>query len=102
VCGPSSGKLPPEVIQGIVRAHYPDFRRCYEVGLARDATLTGRVSVRFVIGRDGRVSNVCDGGSDMPDQEVAHCVSSSFYGLKFPAPQGGVVTVLYPIMLQPS
>jgi hypothetical protein len=32
------------------------------------------VSVRFVIGRDGAVSNVANGGSDMPDGSVVSCV----------------------------
>jgi len=30
-------------------------RRCYAEGLARNPNLEGRVSVRFVIGRDGSV-----------------------------------------------
>jgi hypothetical protein len=90
------------VIQGIVRAHYAEFRRCYEAGLARDAKLHGRVSARFVIGRDGSVSNVSDAGGDMPDPEVRRCVLTGFYGLQFPEPQGGIVTVVYPINFEPG
>ncbi len=97
-----SGRLPPEVIQRIVRQNYGRFRMCYEQGLTRNPNLEGRVSARFVIGRDGAVSNASNGGSDLPDSGVVSCVVSAFYGLSFPQPEGGIVTVVYPIMLSPG
>jgi hypothetical protein len=97
-----SGRLPPEVIQRIVRQNYGRFRMCYEQGLTRNPNLEGRVSVRFVIGRDGAVSNVANGGSDLPDSGVVQCVVRAYYGLSFPQPEGGIVTVVYPIMFAPG
>jgi hypothetical protein len=97
-----SGRLPPEVIQRIVRQNYGRFRVCYEQGLARNPNLEGRVTIRFIIGRDGSVSNVSKGGSDLPDSGVAGCVVNAFYGLSFPQPEGGIVTVVYPIMFAPG
>ena len=97
-----SGRLPPEVIQRIVRQNYGRFRFCYEQGLVRNPNLEGRVTTRFIIGRDGAVSNVQNGGSDLPDAGVQSCIVQSFYGLSFPAPENGVVTVSYPISLQPG
>ena len=97
-----SGRLPPEVIRRIVRQNYGRFRLCYEQGLGKNPNLTGRVGVRFVIGRDGAVSNVSNGGSDLPDSNVVNCVVKAFYGLSFPKPEGGIVTVTYPIMLEPG
>ena len=96
------GRLPPPLIQIVVRARFGEFRRCYEAGLGRSPKLGGRVMARFVIDRDGSVSNVADGGSDMPDAEVTSCVLKAFYGLRFPRPDGGIVTVVYPIMLSPG
>jgi tetratricopeptide (TPR) repeat protein len=92
-----SGGLPPEVIQRIVRQNFGRFRLCYEQGLGRNPNLTGLVTVRFTIGRDGGVSNVADGGSALPDQEVVSCVFNAFYGLSFPQPESGVATVTYPL-----
>ena len=80
-----NGRLPPEVIQRIVRQNYGRFRLCYENGLRNNPNLQGRVGVRFVIGRDGAVSNVSNGGSDMPDAAVVQCVVRAYYGLSFPA-----------------
>ncbi len=58
--------------------------------------------MRFVIGRDGAVSNVGNGGSDLPDAGVVSCVARAFYGLSFPAPDSGIVTVTYPIVFSPA
>ena len=96
-----SGRLPPEVIQRIVRQNFGRFRLCYENGLRNNPNLQGRVVVRFVIGRDGRVSNV-GGGGDLPDGGVVSCVTRAFYGLSFPQPEGGIVTVSYPIVFTPG
>ncbi|MCK6591855.1 MAG: AgmX/PglI C-terminal domain-containing protein [Polyangiaceae bacterium] len=97
-----SGRLPPEVIQRIVRQNFGRFRLCYENGLRGNPNLQGRVAVRFIIGRDGAVSSVANGGSDLPDSGVVSCVVRSFYGLSFPQPEDGIVTVTYPIMLTPG
>ena len=97
-CTSVSGRLPPEAIQRIVRANFGRFRACYQDGLKRNPALEGRVTTNFVIGRDGSVSNVSDGGSTMPDAGVKSCVLRAFYGLSFPQPEGGIVTVAYPIV----
>jgi Ca-activated chloride channel family protein len=93
-----SGRIPPETIQHLVRRQFGRMRGCYEAGLRRNASLSGRVTVRFVIGHEGTVTNVANGGSDLPDPEVISCVVRAFYGLVFPAPEGGIVTVSYPIL----
>jgi hypothetical protein len=96
------GRLPPEVVQRIVRQHLGSFRRCYENGLRSDPQLQGRVSVRFVIGRDGKVSNVANAGSDLPSASVLACVVRAFQGIIFPAPDGGMVVVTYPLVFSPG
>lgn len=96
-----NGHIPPHVIQRIVRQNFGRFRMCYQQGLARNPSLEGRIPVRFVIGRDGAVSNVSAGG-DLPDGAVRSCVQSAFYGLSFPPPDDGIVTVTYPIMFSPE
>ena len=49
-----NGRLPPEVIQRIVRQNFGRFRLCYENGLRNNPNLQGRVTVKFVIDRSGR------------------------------------------------
>lgn len=96
------GRLPAETIRRIVRQNHGSFRSCYEQGLGRNPSLEGRVSARFMIDRDGSVSNVANGGSDLPDSQVVDCVLRVYYRLSFPAPEGGVVSVTYPLNFQPD
>jgi hypothetical protein len=97
-----SGRLEPAVIQRIVRQNYGEFRKCYEEGLGRNPKLQGKVSIRFVIERDGSVSRPLISETTLPDCNVARCVRDAYTKLKFPPPDGGIVTVVYPIMLEPG
>jgi hypothetical protein len=97
-----NGRLPPEVIQRIVRQNFGRFRLCYENGMRNNPNLQGRVTVKFVIDRSGAVAMTADGGSDLPDQGVVQCVVRGFGNLSFPQPEGGMVTVVYPIMFNPG
>ncbi len=96
------GHLGAEVIQRVVRANFGRFRNCYEQGLRANPGLTGRVTTKFMIGRDGAVTVSADGGSDLPDAAVVSCVVRSFQSLSFPSPQGGQVTVTYPLSFTPE
>ena len=97
-----NGRLPAEVIQRIVRQNFGRFRMCYEDGLRGNPSLQGRVGVKFAIDRSGGVAMASDGGSDLPDQGVVKCVVRGFENLSFPAPEGGIVTVVYPIVFSPG
>jgi hypothetical protein len=98
-CQTTSVRLAPEIIQRLVREHFPVYRACYEAGLRRDLTLHGLVSIRFVIGIDGKVVHVSAAGSDLPDTRVRQCVRHAFEALAFPPPSCGTVTVTYPLAL---
>lgn len=98
----TSGRLPPEVIQRTVRQNFGRFKFCYETGLRNNPNLAGRVAVRFIINHDGSVSSAQNGGSDLPDAAVVSCVTRAFFGLSFPQPENGIVTVTYPIVFSPA
>ncbi len=100
--GSKQPRLPPEVIQRIVRSHFSKFRLCYEKGLQKNPKLEGRVSVRFIIRRNGSVTRAVDGGSTLPDQAVVSCVVKAFSALTFPEPDGGTVSVTYPLVFSPG
>ena len=100
--GRINGHLPGEVIQRIVRQNFGRFTQCYQEGLRTNPSLTGRVSVKFAIDRTGSVMTSMDAGSDMPDANVISCVVRNFQNLSFPQPDGGIVTVSYPIMFTPG
>jgi hypothetical protein len=97
-----TGGLDADVIRRIVRAHFAAIRTCYEDGLRSNPTLSGVVYVRFVIGRDGSVSTATSDSTDITDQGVLDCISRAFYAFTFPQPEGGIVSVKYPIKLVPG
>jgi len=97
-----SGTLPREEIRRIIQQDRHRFRACYERGLAADPNLAGRVKVRFVIRADGSVADVTDDGSDLPNRTVALCVLRAFESMRFPSPEGGSVTVVYPLVFAPE
>lgn len=99
-----SGRLPPSEIQRVMRENFGAFRTCYESGLKKNPDLKGRVALRFVIDRDGHVSHASEdlahtpADQQMPDEQVKACIVNALRGLEFPQPEGGIVTVVYPIM----
>jgi hypothetical protein len=96
------GKLPPEVIQRIVRQNFGRFRLCYESGLRTNPALAGTVTIKLVIAKDGssRQGNIAS--TDLPDKAVAACILRGFSNLSFPQPESGEVVVVYPLKLAPG
>jgi hypothetical protein len=99
-----TGKLPPEVIQRIVRQNFGRFRLCYENGLRTDPKLTGTVGTKFVIDAQGAVSTASRDASTttMTDGNVVSCVNRGFGNLSFPQPESGIVVVIFPLVFEPG
>jgi hypothetical protein len=91
----SPGWLEPAKIDDVVQFRYPLFARCYRDGIERHEDLKGAMRLRLVIDEEGRVNEVLDRNSDLPDRMVIDCVAESFYSMKFPKPRRGSVHVLY-------
>ncbi len=88
---PQSG--PGEVrVSRVLRAQAPGLRACYERGLRSNPTLAGAVSVRFVIGANGRVSEASATGLPS-DPSVAACIAARVRSAVFPTPVGGAAEV---------
>jgi len=97
-----NGRLPPEVIQRIVRQSFGRFKLCYMSGLRSNPSLQGRVVTKYIIDHDGSVKTTQDSGSDLPDQTVVQCVVRAFGSLSYPQPEGGIVTVVFPLIFSPG
>jgi hypothetical protein len=92
-----NGRLPPEVVGRILRQNGARFRKCYQAGLEKNPRLAGTVRVKFVIDRAGDVATAMNGGSDIDDQGVVSCILHAVQNITFPQPDGGIVTVVYPM-----
>jgi hypothetical protein len=84
------GKLPPEVVQRIVRQNFGRFRLCHGRAMKVDPDATGNVAVRFGIDAAGKIGKPSIVGSAPTWGE---CVRNAFESLAFPAPEGGPVVV---------
>ena len=111
-----AGRLSAAALARVVRGGSGAFRACYESALRRDAGLPARgtVRVRFVVARDGTVSEASDEGRGPPDplawsrgegeaplrdEGVSSCVVGAFRRLVFPKPEGGTFGATIPIEL---
>jgi hypothetical protein len=99
---PVTNYIPPAVIMTPIRARAPCFRGCYDAGLARSSEREGKILLRFVIDEDGWVRTVRVVEETLGDSGVVDCVRRAFVGLKYPVPEGGRVTVVYPLRFSPS
>jgi len=85
----------------VVRGNTGGIRACYERELTRNPTLSGRLELRFVIGVDGRTTEVTTTGlAGAP--AVTSCIAGRVRGLVFPMPEGGDVSVEVPVTLTPG
>lgn len=97
-----AGRLAPSVVLATVKPSAGRIRRCYELALAANPALTGKITVRFVIGRDGATRSASAGPPDFPDPLLLRCVEKVISALRFPAPEGGDVHVTYPFSFVPD
>ena len=97
-----NGHLEPRDVESTIMRETPRFRACYEAGLRNNPSLQGRVSTRFIVGSDGYVSHVANAASDLPDADVINCVNRVYYGIAFPKPKNGIVTVIFSLLFSPK
>lgn len=97
------GGLDKDLIRRVVRAHVNEVRHCYNMGLAKDPNMKGRVAVQFTIGNTGKVSSSVVSESDLKGDgaAVASCIAQAVRRWSFPKPaSGGAALVTYPFILQ--
>ena len=93
----SSGTLAASAVREVVRRHVREVSRCHQ---SVDASLEGRFTLRFVIAPDGSVGSAAVANASDTVRGVADCVAQAARGWRFPAPEGGSVTVSYPFVLR--
>lgn len=91
------GSLDKELIRRVVKEHESQIRYCYERALQETPGLAGKVSVRWVIDTQGRVTEASARGVA---GEVEECIEERVRRWHFPLPKGGGVVVQYPFVLK--
>ena len=97
-----SGRISREAVATAVHADYNQMRECYVAGVARHKSLCGEAHIKFTIDETGRAQRpLAIVGTTLPDCEVVKCIEGRFSQLQFPSPEGGNVTVVYPLRFVP-
>lgn len=97
------GSMDRELVRRVIQAHRGQLRACYESQLLRAQSLSGKVSVRFVIASTGAVTDAAVASSTVGSGELERCVVARVHSWTFPKPKGGgQVVVTYPFVFQQS
>lgn len=97
-----SGGLTPQEILAVIRANLNQIRHCYEQLLQRSPNSSGKMSVTFVVGLNGRVTSANITNTTISDAMMQGCVAGKIRRWAFPQPRGGQpVTVTYPFVFNP-
>jgi outer membrane biosynthesis protein TonB len=98
-----SGGLDRDIVRRIVRSHINEVRHCYNLGLVRNTSLRGEITLGFQITADGRVTTSTVSSSTLrgaSGKNVGACFEKAVRRWRFPKPiGGGTVDVVYPFEL---
>ena len=91
------GALDQSVVKRVIKQHTGQIRYCYQKELKKNPSLSGKVTIKFVIAKDGSVSSARTNTTTMNNPVVENCICQRFMRFKFPQPKGGgIVIVTYP------
>jgi len=92
------GSIDKALIDRVIKQRLPLIRYCYQREAQKDPGLSGKVVVRFVIGKGGAVASaeVLD-ESTLGNAAVEACICKKIMRMRFPLPwDAGTVVVTYP------
>ena len=93
------GTLHKEAINEVVRSDMNGLRYCYQRELVTKPLLGGYVRMKFVIAKDGTVSQAHVVATTLNEPKVESCMVERFLGYEFQEPLGGgIVIVNYPFV----
>jgi Ca-activated chloride channel family protein len=97
------GSLSADTIRRTIELHRAEIRGVYERQLQTRPDITGRVTVRIVIGADGHVSAAEVTSSDIDCPELEAALLAVFRRMTFPPVEGGGTNVVtYPVVFVPT
>ena len=97
------GALDKSLIDAVIKRNMNQIRYCYQRELTKNPGLAGKVTVKFVIAKDGSVSSAVTKTTTLNNARVEDCLNGRFMRFQFPEPKGGgIVIVSYPFVFEPG
>ena len=86
-------------VDRVVKSHLASIRYCYQKELPGNPDLHGKVVIKFVIAKDGTVSQSSVRSSTLDHQPAERCLVERFGRMRFVKPKGGGIAVVsYPLV----
>ena len=96
------GALDRSTIDSNIEKDSKDYKKCYEIALAKNPEIEGRTIVNFVISGEGKVTSAKINRTSINDETLNLCITDITKKIQFPAPKGGgIVIVNYPFVFRP-
>jgi TonB family protein len=89
-------------IQSVVLQRAGAIRACYEAQLQIHEGLTGKITFRWTIDTEGRVSDANMTESSIGNSAVEQCVLRAIRNMRFAKPEGGICVVQWPFVFNPG
>ena len=97
------GSLDKSLIDAVIKRNMNQIRYCYQRELTLNPKLQGKLTVKFIIAKDGTVSSATIKSTTLENPAVEDCVTGRFMRFQFPEPKGGgIVIVSYPFVFTPG
>jgi Ca-activated chloride channel family protein len=93
------GSVDHSMIEEVIKGQLNAVRACYNVQLRTEPGLEGRLVLRFEVAGDGRLVRTTAVSNTTGSEDLADCVTSRFFMMRFPASLGGgELVVNYPFV----
>jgi hypothetical protein len=89
-------------IESVVKRRAGAIRACYEQRLQVKKELQGKISIRWTIDTEGKVSSANATSDTMGDGETTNCLLRTLRRMTFEKPEGGVCVVQWPFVFSPG
>ncbi len=96
-----SGKLDPNEVRAVIRAHRNEVHHCYQKGLLENDRAAGVVRVVFHLNPSGRAME-CRIDENLSVSSVGQCICGRIQTWRFPQPEGGMARISYAWTLAPG
>jgi hypothetical protein len=96
-----SGKLDPNEVRAVIRAHRNEVHHCYQKGLLENDRAAGVVRVVFHLNPSGRAME-CRIDENLSVSSVGQCICARIQTWRFPQPEGGMARISYAWTLAPG
>lgn len=85
-------------LRSVVKRYMGRIKACYESELRSNPDLAGKISVSWIVGADGRTSDVSIAENTMGNAAVASCITKVIGGITFPGAEEEIEVQAYPFV----